>query len=265
MAGAPPLPSTAATSNRASFHEPGGIVARYALAAAAILLRLAGPTDSSGSPCPSSSRKRTSTNARTSLSRAMTSISPPRARKFRSTISIPLSRKYAQTDSSASRPAAALSSGLRLTREGPRGTSSGGSERGRATPGRPDAPSSGTPCGGEAVPGGDPVELEHQPVPGDFRDDGGRHDRNAPGIPRDDRFLADGRPWASLRRRDRDIPVDVEKVRNGYEFFHRPAHREKRRLEDIDPVDLLRGGMADRVGEGVGGDKRKGPFPRFRG
>src|SRR3989337_1165296 len=162
-----PVPTTAATSKRASLHESHGIRLMYSLAVETILRRLASPTVSSGAPNSSPSRKRTSTKTRMSPSRATMSTSPPRTWKLRSTIRIPLASRNAQAAASASAPDSRVDSGGKLM--------VGFSLRGRSSCGSGRDPD----CGEQRVP--QDVDL-FDLVGGGMGDGKGNRLRRDPGV-----------------------------------------------------------------------------------
>ena len=84
---------------------------------------------------------------------------------------------------------------------------------------------------GKAVTGVGGVELAHEPVAVLFGDDGGCGDRGAGGIALDHRFL---------RHLDVDgvNAVDQNKIGRRIKLIHRPNHSQKRRAQNVYPVDL---------------------------
>jgi hypothetical protein len=76
------------------------------------------------------------------------------------------------------------------------------------------------------------VEAEHQPIAGDLCDNGRRGDAGAATVPLDHRRLRVG-------ARDPFSAINEQKVRGEQEPLHRTPHRESRRAQDIQSIDLL--------------------------
>lgn len=84
-----------------------------------------------------------------------------------------------------------------------------------------------------------PMEIFHDPVPGNLGDDTGGGNRGAFRFTFDQGFLGDG-------QRHLKFAVDKEEIGcRPCDVFNCQPHRQKRCLQDIEPVDLLFGNNAD--------------------
>jgi hypothetical protein len=60
------------------------------------------------------------------------------------------------------------------------------------------------------------------------------------------------------------VPVDQGVLRGNLQFIHGAPHRQQRRLQDVEGIDLLDGRRRDRKGDGTFPDAHRKLFAPFR-